>query len=129
MALVNVIYRCFRHLSRIGRYRLSTNPSNLLAKERCHPSNCWTHLLLLGFFFKCAKCDGRINNASSKETANITMTTAGKGCQNLPVSPGIKSKGTKAIIVVVILKMTGRDTSLVPAMAAFIGLRPFFRYS
>ena len=70
-----------------------------------------------------------MKSASKRETAKITITTTGKGHQNFPVSPGISKRGIKAIIVVAILKITGRETSLVPAIAASIGLSPFLRYS
>ena len=40
------------------------------------------------------------------------MTTTGSGPQNLPVSPGMNIKGTKATMLVKILKTTGEATSL-----------------
>src|SRR5680860_1877649 len=119
--MLRVIYRYSKQRSRKGRYLLCIKRSKPSAKVRCHPSSLSTHLFLLFFFLRWPKWEGNMNRASNSETAKITMTTAGRGCQNFPVSPGIKSKGTKAIMVVTILKITGKETSLVPAMAACMG--------
>ena len=59
-----------------------------------------------------------MNSASTSEISSTTITTAGRGHQNLPVVPGMSSNGMNATMFVRMLKTTGPAISLAPRIAA-----------
>ena len=52
------------------------------------------------------------------ETVKTAMTTEGRTSKNWPVSPGTKSRGMKAMMLVETAKKTGMTMSFAPLMAA-----------
>ena len=57
------------------------------------------------------RCDGRMNNTSSRESSSAKVTTMGSGSMKKPMVPGISRNGTNAATVVTTVVTTGQATS------------------
>ena len=65
-----------------------------------------------------------MKKASISEKARTERTTRGMSRKILPMMPGTKRRGAKAMPVVQTAKVTGRAISIAPAIAASRGLSP-----
>ena len=80
-------------------------------------------------FFRCGgvapdRCAGRINNASASEITSTAITTIGTTRRILPICPLANSSGRNAMIVVMIVSVTGTATSFTPVTTARWGGSP-----
>lgn len=65
-----------------------------------------------------ATCTGIIQNASTSEISNASVTTNGMMNMNLPTIPGISIRGKNAASVVATEANTGFHTSAMPSRQA-----------
>ena len=74
---------------------------------------------------ECAKCAGKMIKASTKETTKVKITITETSLKNSPILLSKKRNNEKAKSVVIIADTTGGITSMVPSIAAWIGVFPF----
>ena len=67
-----------------------------------------------------------ITMATNKEAVRVTVKVIGKYFMNLPMVPGHKANGRKAINVVAVDEITGQAISPIPTFEASILGNPFF---